>query len=55
MCEIPSNIILADKFAECFDGFSISSNDLTQLVLGIDRDSAELKDMFDAGDEAVKK
>lgn len=43
MCEIPSNIILADKFAERFDGFSISSNDLTQLVPGIDCDSAELK------------
>lgn len=54
MCEIPSNIILADKFAERFDGFSIGSNDLTQLILGIDRDSAELQDMFDAGDEAVK-
>lgn len=55
MCEIPSNIILAERFAERFDGFSIGSNDLTQLILGIDRDSAELKPMFDARDDAVKK
>ncbi len=55
MCEIPSNVILADQFAQRFDGFSIGSNDLTQLVLGIDRDSAELKDLFDARDEAVKQ
>ena len=54
MCEIPSNIILASQFAQRFDGFSIGSNDLTQLVLGIDRDSAELKPLFDARDEAVK-
>ncbi|MGR5067470.1 MULTISPECIES: phosphoenolpyruvate synthase [Vibrio] len=54
MCEIPSNVILADRFSERFDGFSIGSNDLTQLVLGIDRDSAELKPMFDARDDAVK-
>jgi len=54
MCEIPSNIILADQFAQRFDGFSIGSNDLTQLVLGIDRDSSELKSLFDARDEAVK-
>ncbi|MDV5170289.1 phosphoenolpyruvate synthase [Photobacterium rosenbergii] len=54
MCEIPSNVILAERFAERFDGFSIGSNDLTQLVLGIDRDSAELKPMFDARDDAVK-
>ena len=54
MCEIPSNIILADQFAQRFDGFSIGSNDLTQLVLGIDRDSVELKPLFDARDEAVK-
>ena len=54
MCEIPSNVILADRFAQRFDGFSIGSNDLTQLVLGIDRDSAELKPMFDARDDAVK-
>jgi len=54
MCEIPSNIILASQFAQRFDGFSIGSNDLTQLVLGIDRDSVELKPLFDARDEAVK-
>jgi pyruvate,water dikinase len=54
MCEIPSNIILADEFAQRFDGFSIGSNDLTQLVLGIDRDSTELKSLFDARNEAVK-
>ena len=39
MCEIPSNVILAEEFAEIFDGFSIGSNDLTQLILGVDRDS----------------
>lgn len=55
MCEIPSNVILADQFAGRFDGFSIGSNDLTQLVLGIDRDSAVLKTLFDARDEAVKR
>lgn len=54
MCEIPSNVILAKQFSERFDGFSIGSNDLTQLVLGIDRDSKELRYMFDASDEAVK-
>jgi pyruvate,water dikinase len=55
MCEIPSNVILADRFSELFDGFSIGSNDLTQLVLGIDRDSQMLADIFDARDEAVKR
>ncbi|MGI9309264.1 MAG: phosphoenolpyruvate synthase, partial [Gammaproteobacteria bacterium] len=55
MCEIPSNVILAEQFAERFDGFSIGSNDLTQLVLGVDRDSAELKPLFDARNEAVKR
>jgi len=55
MCEIPSNVILADQFAQRFDGFSIGSNDLTQLVLGIDRDSSVLKSLFDARDEAVKR
>lgn len=55
MCEIPSNVILAEQFCERFDGFSIGSNDLTQLVLGIDRDSSELHYMFDARDEAVKR
>lgn len=53
MIEVPSNVILADQFAERFDGFSIGSNDLTQLTLGIDRDSAELQHLFDARDEAV--
>jgi pyruvate,water dikinase len=55
MAEIPSNVILAEKFAERFDGFSIGSNDLTQLVLGVDRDSAELHELFDERDEAVKR
>jgi pyruvate,water dikinase len=54
MCEIPSNVILAAQFAEHFDGFSIGSNDLTQLTLGVDRDSGELADLFDEQDEAVK-
>jgi pyruvate,water dikinase len=54
MCEIPSNVILAKAFAERFDGFSIGSNDLTQLTLGVDRDSAELAELFDERDEAVK-
>lgn len=54
MCEIPSNVILADQFAERFDGFSIGSNDLTQLTLGIDRDSAQLADLFDESNEAVE-
>ena len=55
MCEIPSNVVLADQFAERFDGFSIGSNDLTQLVLGIDRDSSELAPLFDENNEAVKR
>ena len=55
MCEVPSNVILADEFAERIDGFSIGSNDLTQLTLGIDRDSAELAYLFDERDEAVKR
>ena len=55
MCEIPSNVILADEFASRFDGFSIGSNDLTQLVLGVDRDSAELAELFDERDEAVRR
>jgi pyruvate,water dikinase len=54
MAEIPSNILLAKEFAERFDGFSIGSNDLTQLVLGIDRDSAMLAPLFDERNEAVK-
>lgn len=55
MCEIPSNIILAEEFARRFDGFSIGSNDLTQLVLGVDRNSAELARLFDEQNEAVKR
>jgi pyruvate,water dikinase len=55
MCEIPSNVLLAEEFAERFDGFSIGSNDLTQLVLGVDRDLAELSELFDERNEAVKK
>lgn len=55
MCEIPSNVILAEEFARRFDGFSIGSNDLTQLVLGVDRDSAELAGLFDERDAAVKR
>ncbi len=53
MAEIPSNVLLADKFAERFDGFSIGSNDLTQLVLGVDRDSDRLGKLFDERHEAV--
>lgn len=54
MCEIPSNVILAKQFAQYFDGFSIGSNDLTQLTLGVDRDSGELAELFDEQDDAVK-
>lgn len=54
MAEIPANVLLADQFAERFDGFSIGSNDLTQLMLGVDRDSDRLKDLFDERNEAVK-
>ena len=54
MCEIPSNYILADKFARKFDGFSIGSNDLTQLILGVDRDSGSMAHLFDENDPAVK-
>jgi pyruvate,water dikinase len=54
MCEIPSNVILAKEFAELFDGFSIGSNDLTQLTLGVDRDSGELAGLFDEQDPAVE-
>ena len=53
MAEIPSNIIRAEEFAERFDGFSIGSNDLTQLTLGVDRDSAILASSFGADDPAV--
>jgi len=55
MCEIPANIILAEEFAKRFDGFSIGSNDLTQLVLGVDRDSTELNYLFDENNEAVRE
>jgi pyruvate, water dikinase len=55
MAEIPANIILAREFAERFDGFSIGSNDLTQLVLGVDRDSDLLFGLFDERNEAVKR
>jgi pyruvate,water dikinase len=54
MCEIPSNVILAKEFAKRFDGFSIGSNDLTQLTLGVDRDSGELAGLFDEQDPAVE-
>ncbi len=54
MCEIPSNVILADKFLEIFDGFSIGSNDLTQLTLGLDRDSELVSAIYDERNEAVK-
>jgi pyruvate,water dikinase len=53
MIEIPSNVILADKFAQLFDGFSIGSNDLTQLTLGLDRDSEIVSHLFNENDEAV--
>ena len=54
MCEIPSNVILAGEFAEIFDGFSIGSNDLTQLILGVDRDSEIVAHIFDERNAAVK-
>lgn len=53
MCEIPSNVILAEEFANRFDGFSIGSNDLTQLTLGVDRDSEDLAELFDESDPSV--
>jgi len=55
MCELPSNAVLADEFLEYFDGFSIGSNDMTQLTLGLDRDSGLVADYFDERDPAVKK
>ena len=55
MCEIPANVILAEQFAEIFNGFSIGSNDLTQLTLGVDRDSALVSHIYDERNEAVKK
>jgi pyruvate,water dikinase len=54
MCELPSNALLADEFLKYFDGFSIGSNDLTQLTLGLDRDSGLVADGFDERDPAVK-
>jgi pyruvate,water dikinase len=55
MCELPSNAILADDFLQYFDGFSIGSNDLTQLTLGLDRDSGLIANNFDERNDAVKK
>ena len=55
MCEIPSNALLADQFLEHFDGFSIGSNDLTQMTLALDRDSGLVADAFDERDPAVKQ
>lgn len=55
MCEIPSNVILAEEFLEVFDGFSIGSNDLTQLLLGVDRDSELVASVYDERNPAVKK
>ena len=54
MCEIPSNVILADEFAKVFDGFSIGTNDLTQLALGLDRDSELVAHLYDEQNQAVK-
>ncbi|MCD4760404.1 phosphoenolpyruvate synthase, partial [bacterium] len=54
MCEIPSNVILADQFADIFDGFSIGTNDLTQLTLGVDRDSELVAHVFNERNKAVK-
>lgn len=55
MCEIPANVLIADEFLEVFDGYSIGSNDLTQLVLGVDRESAKISHIFDERNNAVKK
>ncbi len=55
MCEIPSNVLLLEEFSKSFDGFSIGSNDLTQLTLGVDRDSEQLTNLFNERDPAVKK
>ena len=55
MCEVPSNVVLAEEFADVFDGFSIGSNDLTQLTLGLDRDSDIIAHIFDERNEAVKR
>jgi pyruvate, water dikinase len=53
MCELPSNVILAEQFCQIFDGFSIGSNDLTQLTLGLDRDSAWVAHLFDERNDAI--
>lgn len=55
MCEIPANVILADEFLKLFDGYSIGSNDLTQLTLGLDRDSATVAHLFDENNEAIRR
>jgi len=55
MCEIPNNVILVDRFAELFDGFSIGSNDLTQLTLGVDRDSEIVAFDYDERDEGSRR
>jgi pyruvate,water dikinase len=55
MCEIPNNVIMADEFSQVFDGFSIGSNDLTQLTLGLDRDSALVAHIFDERNPGIKE
>jgi len=55
MCELPNNVVLADEFSQVFDGFSIGSNDLTQLTLGLDRDSALVAHLFDERSNGVKR
>jgi pyruvate,water dikinase len=55
MCELPSNVVFADEFLRIFDGYSIGSNDLTQLTLGLDRDSEMVAHLFDERDGAVEK
>jgi pyruvate,water dikinase len=55
MCEIPSNVLMAEEFLEVFDGFSIGSNDLTQLTLGLDRDSALVSHIYDERNLSVKR
>ena len=54
MCEIPTNALLADQYLDYFDGMSIGSNDMTQLTIGVDRDSALIAEIFDERDDAVK-
>jgi pyruvate,water dikinase len=54
MCELPTNAVLADRYLDYFDGMSIGSNDMTQLTLGLDRDSAVVAKLFDERDDAVK-